>query len=64
MKSRTATAADMILACWMKKLRVLHERLAAQIKGLLTSDTQPDWLRWGRTILIIREPHKGSSQAS
>ncbi|TWW78234.1 hypothetical protein D4764_11G0003550 [Takifugu flavidus] len=60
MKSWTAPGPDKILTYWLKKLTALHERRAAQMNQLLTSGDHPEWLTQGRTVLIMKEPQKGS----
>ncbi len=60
MKSWTAPGPDMIHTYWLKKLTALHERLAVQMNQLLVDGTHPEWLTQGRTILIMKDPQKGT----
>ncbi|TWW59283.1 hypothetical protein D4764_06G0008130 [Takifugu flavidus] len=60
MKSWTAPGPDNIHAYWLKKLTALHERLAAQMNQLLTSGDHPEWLTQGPTVLIMKDPQKGT----
>ena len=64
MKNWKAPGPDMIQAYWLKKLTALHERLAAQMNQLLREGTHPEWLTEGRTILIQKDPSKGTVPAN
>ena len=57
MKTWTAPGPDMIHTYWLKHLTAVHERLAAQ---LLASD----WLTQGRTVLVMKDPHKGTTMSN
>ena len=64
MKSWTAPSPDMIHTYWLKHLTAVHERLATQMNRLLASGSQPDWLTSGRTVLIMKDPHKGTTPSN
>ena len=64
MKSWTAPDPDMIHTYWLKLLTALHERLAAQMNQLLASGSHPDWLTQGRTVLVMKDPHKGTTPSN
>lgn len=61
MKSWPASGPDTIHTYLLKKLTALHDRLAAHIEKLLTTGTYRDQLTQGRTVLIMKGPHKGTS---
>ena len=50
----------MIHTYWLKKPTPLHERLAAQMNQLLISGTHPEWLTQSWTVLIMKDPQKGT----
>ncbi|KAM8953113.1 alpha-2-HS-glycoprotein [Pelodytes ibericus] len=58
MESWTTPSLDMIHAYWLRKLTAIHEYLAAQMNHLLVAGCHPDWLTQGRTVLIMKDPHK------
>ena len=60
MKSWTAPATDVIHSYCLRKLTGLHECLAAQMNQLLKDGTHPESLNWGRVVLIIKDPQKGT----
>ncbi|CAK6977002.1 ras-related protein Rab-7L1-like [Scomber scombrus] len=60
MKSWTAPGPDMIHTYWLKKLPTLQEHLAAQTNQLLMDGMHQDWLTQGPTVLIMKDPQKGT----
>ena len=50
----------MIHAFWLKKLTALHSRLATQMSQLIATGSHPEWLTTGRTVLIMKDPEKGT----
>ena len=64
MKSWTAPGPDMIHTYWLKHLTAVHERLAVQMNQLLASGSHSDWLTQGRTVQVMKDPHKGTTPSS
>ena len=60
MRSWAAPGPDMIHAFWLKKLTALHSRLATQMSQLIATGSHPEWLTTGRTVLIMKDPEKGT----
>ena len=60
MRSWAAPGPDMIHAYWLKKLTALHSRLATQMSHLIAEGSHPEWLTTGRTVLIMKDPEKGT----
>lgn len=54
----------MIHTYWLKKLTVMHEYLAAQMKQLRAADIHPDWIIQGKTMLVMKDSHKGTAPAN
>lgn len=54
----------MIHFYWLKKLTPLHKSLAAQMSELLTTGIHLDWLTKGRTVLIMKDTHKGTTPSN
>ena len=60
--SLKASGRDGVQGFWLKKLRVLHGRIAEQLNNILNGEERlPEWLTFGRTILCLNEPSEGNA---
>ena len=51
---------DLVQGFWLKRFTNLHERITMQLNECLRKGIVPKWMTKGRTILIIKDPQKGS----
>ena len=51
---------DLVQGFWLKRFTNLHERITMQLNECLRKGIVPKWMSKGRTILIIKDPQKGS----
>lgn len=63
-KSWTTLGLDMTHTYWLKKLTVVHEHLAVQMNQLLAAGSCLDWIIQGRTMLLMKDPHKGTASSN
>ena len=62
MPSWKAPGRDDVQGFWLKMLRALHGRIAEQLNNILNGEERlPEWLTFGRTILCLKDPSKGSA---
>ena len=52
---------DGIHGCWFKKFTYIHGRLALEMNRCLQGAQVPDWMTKGKTILIQKDPSKGTA---
>ena len=55
-----ATGLDFVLGFWFKKPNGLHTRLKSQLQDCLNQGTVPEWMVRGRTVLVMKDPKKGT----
>ena len=55
-----APGPDGVQGYWIKTFRSLHERLATQMMTCLEKGEVPVWMTRGRTVLIMKDPQRGS----
>lgn len=56
---------DQIQGFWLKYLTSLHGRLASQFQAIVDyPDSVPPWLTQGRTVLIQKDPAKGTTPSN
>ena len=55
MKNWKSSGTDGIQGFWIKNLTNLHERMAPQLQQVLEGNL-PDWICFGRTTLILKDP--------
>ena len=47
---------------WLKKITSCHERIAEQLDAMVCGKQEiPLWMTYGRTVLCLKDPEKGSS---
>ena len=51
---------DGIQGYWLKSFTAIHEKLASHLKDCVDSSQIPEWLVEGRTVLIMKDPTKGT----
>ena len=47
---------------WFKKFTAIHEKLALELNRCLQGATVPEYITKGKTILIQKDPLKGTTQ--
>ena len=47
---------DGVQGCWLKSFTTLHGRVVLQLNEVLESDSVPQWMARGRTILCPKDP--------
>ena len=52
--------SDLVQGFWLKRFTNLHERVTMQLNECLRKGIVAKWMTKGRTILIIKDPQKGS----
>ena len=52
---------DGIHGFWFKKFTSIHDRLALEMNRCLQDAQVPDWMTKGKTILIQKDPNKGTA---
>ena len=52
---------DGIHGFWFKKFTSIHDRLALEMNKCLQTAHVPEWMTNGRTILIQKDPNKGTA---
>ena len=60
MKNWKAPGPDWVRGFWFKKFPSLHENLTEALKDCLESGETPEWMVKGRTVLIQKDPVKGT----
>ena len=55
-----APGPDGVVGYWFKKVSALHEVMAAKLQLCLSSGKVPLWMVKGRTVLIQKDPKKGT----
>ena len=60
MRPWKAPGPDSVQAYWIKTFTSLHERISSQMNSALRLGSVPKWMTSGRTILIPKDPQKGS----
>ena len=53
---------DGVQGYWIKNLTSVHERIAAQLNEIVCGVSRlPEWMTYGRTVLIQKDPTKGGA---
>ena len=57
-----APGPDGVQGYWIKKLILLHERIAEQTNDMINNGVQtPEWMTSGRTVLCQKDPKEGNA---
>ena len=59
MASWKVTEPDRVHGFWYEKLSKRHGKIATELQKTLERGTVPEWLKIGRTILIMKDVKKG-----
>jgi len=59
-----ASGPDGVQGFWIKYFSSLHERIARQLQEVITTGKPPDWMTKGRTVLILKDPKKGTTPSN
>ena len=55
-----APGPDMVQGFWLKNFTGLHHNIANQLQECLDCGNVPGWMTKGRTVLIMKDPEKGT----
>ncbi|XP_037776982.1 uncharacterized protein LOC119573954 [Penaeus monodon] len=55
-----AAGPDLVQGYWFKKLPGLHPRLQLHLQDCVRQENVPEWMVKGRTVLIQKDPSKGT----
>ena len=56
MANWSSPGMDGLNAFWLKHFSSLHESIALQLMGCLTTSSLPEWMTTGRTYLLMKDP--------
>ena len=59
--NRKAPGPDLVQGFWLKHFTSLHQRIAHQLQDCLLRGNVPKWMTRSRTVLIMKDPEKGTS---
>ena len=57
-----APGPDGLQGFWIKKLTVLHARIATQLQEVLETGSIPGWMTLGKTVLCVKDSSKGNAE--
>jgi len=61
---KEAPGPDWVRGYWFKRFPSLHETITAALQECLLSGDVPEWMVKGRTVLIQKDPAKGSAASN